>query len=185
MRRAPWRYSQPKLAQKDAQACQQRHEVVYEKTDGACTSKSHCRARWNISPESIRRLCYLRAFVRWLLPPWPAFVLFERERGGGGGGGIWPREYGEVGYSLQPQTPGDARKLGARPEAARSMYFTVSPALARPRSARGGCRRHIFLKLSKAGAEVPGPCTGCCRTKPKNFMDTIALVGRSKTVLIS
>jgi hypothetical protein len=26
------------LVQKDAQACQQRHEVVYEKADGACTS---------------------------------------------------------------------------------------------------------------------------------------------------
>jgi hypothetical protein len=25
------------LAQKEAQACQQRHEVVYEKADGACT----------------------------------------------------------------------------------------------------------------------------------------------------
>jgi hypothetical protein len=37
MRRSPWRYSQPKLVQKDAQACQQRHEVVYEKADGACT----------------------------------------------------------------------------------------------------------------------------------------------------
>jgi hypothetical protein len=47
--------------------------------------KSQSRARWNISPEITRRLCYLRAFVRWLLPPWSTFVLFERERGGGPG----------------------------------------------------------------------------------------------------
>ena len=33
-----WRYSQPKLVQTGAQVCQQRHEVVYEKSDGACTS---------------------------------------------------------------------------------------------------------------------------------------------------
>jgi hypothetical protein len=33
----------------------------------------------------------------------PAFMLFERERGGGGG--IWPREYGEVGYISHPQSP--------------------------------------------------------------------------------
>ena len=38
MRRPPWRYSQPKLVQTGAQVCQQRHEVVYEKSDGACTS---------------------------------------------------------------------------------------------------------------------------------------------------
>ncbi len=38
MRRPPWRYSQPKLVQTGAQACQQRNEVVYEKSDGACTS---------------------------------------------------------------------------------------------------------------------------------------------------
>jgi hypothetical protein len=31
-------YSQPKLVQTGAQVCQQRHEVVYEKTGGACTS---------------------------------------------------------------------------------------------------------------------------------------------------
>jgi hypothetical protein len=40
LRRPPWRYSQPKLAQKDPQARQQRHEVVYEKADGACTCTS-------------------------------------------------------------------------------------------------------------------------------------------------
>jgi hypothetical protein len=34
----PWRYSQPKLVQAGAQVCQQRHEVVYENSDGACTS---------------------------------------------------------------------------------------------------------------------------------------------------
>jgi hypothetical protein len=34
----------------------------------------------------------------------------------------------------------------------------------------GSCRGHIFLKIAKAGAEVPGPCTGCCRTKPRNFV---------------
>jgi predicted outer membrane repeat protein len=34
----PWRYSQPKLVQTGAQVCQQRHKVVYEKSDGACTS---------------------------------------------------------------------------------------------------------------------------------------------------
>jgi hypothetical protein len=38
LRRTPWRYSQPKLVQTGAQVCQQRHEVVYEKSDGACTS---------------------------------------------------------------------------------------------------------------------------------------------------
>jgi hypothetical protein len=37
MRRPPWQYSQPKLVQTGAQAWQQRHEVVYEKSDGACT----------------------------------------------------------------------------------------------------------------------------------------------------
>jgi hypothetical protein len=29
---------QPKLVQTGAQVCQQRHEVEYEKSDGACTS---------------------------------------------------------------------------------------------------------------------------------------------------
>jgi hypothetical protein len=40
MRRAPWQYSQLELVQTGAQACQQRDEdeVVYEKSDGACTS---------------------------------------------------------------------------------------------------------------------------------------------------
>jgi hypothetical protein len=41
------------------------------------------------------------------------------------------------------------------------------------------CRRHIFLKFSNAGAEVPVPCTKCCRKKPRNFMDPSALVHHS------
>jgi hypothetical protein len=48
----------------------------------------------------------------------------------------------------------------------------------------GACRRHTFLNFSKSGAEVPGPCIGCCRKKPRNLMATIALVDPSKTVLI-
>jgi hypothetical protein len=38
MRRSPWQYSQPKLVQTGAQVCQQRQEVVHEKSDDACTS---------------------------------------------------------------------------------------------------------------------------------------------------
>jgi hypothetical protein len=33
----------------------------------------------------------------------------------------------------------------------------------------GACRRHIFLKIAKAGAEVPGPCTECCRTRSRGI----------------
>jgi hypothetical protein len=34
----PLAISQPKLVQTGARVCQQRHEVVYEKSDGVCTS---------------------------------------------------------------------------------------------------------------------------------------------------
>jgi hypothetical protein len=54
-----WRYSQPKLVQKDPQARQQRQEVVYEKAVGACTSSrkmiilSHRKAK--AEPDGIFR----------------------------------------------------------------------------------------------------------------------------------
>jgi hypothetical protein len=123
MRRSPWWYSQLKLVQKDVQAWQQLHDVLYEKAGGACPSsrkmvilsnrKATAEPDVFFSLEGIRRL-YLSAFVRWLLPPWLAFMMFERGREGRGGGegeggGIWSREYGEVGYILIPQSPGDAR----------------------------------------------------------------------------
>jgi hypothetical protein len=62
---------------------------------GACTSSqkmsilSHRKAK--AEPNGIFRqkpledcVTQQRAFVRWLLPPWSTFVLFEREGGGGG-----------------------------------------------------------------------------------------------------
>jgi hypothetical protein len=55
----------------------------------------------------------------------------------------------------------------------------------------GACRRHIFQRFPKAGAEgVSEPaCTAaqrqCPRKKPSNFMATIALVAHSRTVRIS
>jgi hypothetical protein len=40
--------------------------------------------------------------MRWLLPPWSAFMLFERERARGWVEmRTWPREYGEVGYTFR------------------------------------------------------------------------------------
>jgi hypothetical protein len=73
--------------------------------------KSECRARWNISPETTRRLCYLRALVRWLLPPWSAFVLFKRERGGRWGEDLdtWAWRSGLDSASPIARSPGDAR----------------------------------------------------------------------------
>jgi hypothetical protein len=68
----------------------------------------------------------------------------------------------------------------ARPEAPSGVY--VFRGLCRVGTTpirSGSCRRHIFLKTAKAGAEVPGPCTGCCRQKPRNSMATIALVDPS------
>jgi hypothetical protein len=92
-------------SKKNVPAHQQLDEVVYaSKADGARPSsrkmiilskeqeKTYCSAlsvaRWHFLLESIRRLCYLSAFLRWLLPaPWSAFMWFGRARGGPGGGG--------------------------------------------------------------------------------------------------
>jgi hypothetical protein len=55
------------LVQKDAQACQQRHEVVYEKADSACTSSrktiilSHRKAK--AEPHGIFRQKPLEDYV--------------------------------------------------------------------------------------------------------------------------
>jgi hypothetical protein len=68
LRRHPWRYSQPKLFQTGAQVCQQRHEVVYEKSDGTCTSSqkmtiilSHRKA--SAEPDGIFRQKPLEDYV--------------------------------------------------------------------------------------------------------------------------
>jgi hypothetical protein len=60
-------YSQPKLVQTGAQVCQQRHKVVYEKSDGACTSSqkiailSHRKA--SAEPDGIFRQKPLEDYV--------------------------------------------------------------------------------------------------------------------------
>jgi hypothetical protein len=146
--------------------------------------KSHCRARWNISPETTRRSCDLSAFMRWLLPPWSAFVLFKRERGGG-----WGEDLATLVWRSGLDS---ASEIARRCQVARSKAGTSEVYVFRGLSRvgttpirSGSCRRHVFLKIAKAGAEVPGPCTGCCRTKPRNSVATIALVDRSRTVLTS
>jgi hypothetical protein len=135
---------------------------VRKKTDGACPSsrkmailsnrKATAEPNGKFSPEAIRRLCYLRAFVRWLLPPWSAFVLFGRERGGGGD---------HVSMAKMPGSSEQGRKL-------RGLCI---PGLSRVGTTpihSVACRRHIFLKFSKAGVdEVPEPCTECCRKKSR------------------
>jgi hypothetical protein len=129
-----------------------------------------------------------------LIPPWPQ--LSCRLRAGKGEGGeedlatlviLSMAKWARFCILNRQEMPGSSeqdRKLRGL-----SMHSAVSPALARPRSCRGihsgACRRHISLKFSKAGAEVPGPCTECCRTKPRNFVAIIALVGRSSAVLTS
>jgi hypothetical protein len=116
--------------------------------------------------------------VRCVLPPRSAFVLFERE-GGGGGEDLATRVWRS---GIDSATPNARRGQIARSKAGSSEVF-VFRGLSRVGTTpirSGACRRHIFLKIAKAGAEVPaGPCTGCCRTKPRNFVATTALVDRS------
>ena len=63
----PLAVSQPKLVQTGVQVCQQRHEVVYEKSDGACTSSrkkiilSHRKA--SAEPDGIFRQKPLEDYV--------------------------------------------------------------------------------------------------------------------------
>jgi hypothetical protein len=110
-------------------------------------------------------------------------LLFERERGGGGG---------DLATSVWRSGPDSASSIARRCQVARSKAGSCEVYAFRGLSRVGttpirsrACRQHIFLKIAKAGAEVPRPCTGCCRKKPRNSMATIALVDPSRTVPIS
>jgi hypothetical protein len=169
--------------------CQQRHEVVYEKSDGACTSSqkitisSHRKA--SAEPDGIFRQKLLEDYVTkehcevWLLPLWSAFVLFERARGGGVGGGGGPGHVSMAKWARFCIPNRHRRFRVARSTAGRCEVYAFRGLSRVGTDPLGG------LKIAKASAEVPGPCTECCRTKPRNFVATIALVDHSRTVLTS
>ena len=119
-----------------------------------------------------------------VLPPRSAVVLFERARGGG-----WGEDLATSAWrSGLDSAYANARRGQVARSKAGSCEVYAFRGLSRVGTTpirSGACRRHIFLKISKAGAEVPGPCTGCCGMKPKNFMATTALVDHSRIVLIS
>ena len=119
-----------------------------------------------------------------VLPPWPAVVLFKRARGVGCGE--------DLTALVWRSGPDSASEIARRCQVARSKAGSSEVYAFRGLSRVGtipirsrSCHRHIFLKIAKAGAEVPGSCTGCCRKKPRNSMATIALVDPSRTVPIS
>jgi hypothetical protein len=120
-----------------------------------------------------------------LLPPWSAVVLFERERGWGWGEDLATSAWRS---GLDSAPPIARRGQVARSKAGSSEVYVfrgLSRVGTTPIHLGALSPAYIFLNTAKAGAEVPGPCTGCCRTKPRNFVATTALVDRSSTVLTS